>query len=125
MSRNGKGERPGDRLGGRLGELQVVESVGISTAELRVWCEAGWVAPAEGEGGPVFDDVDLARIRLVRELRDDLALDAEAIPVVLSLVDQLYGVRRELRALARAVDQQDREIAARIRAAYRALAARN
>ena len=121
MSRNGKGER----LGGRLGERQVVESVGISTAELRVWCEAGWVAPAEGEDGRVFDDVDLARIRLVRELRDDLGLDAEAIPVVLSLVDQLYGVRRELRALARAVDQQDREIAARIRAAYRALAAGN
>lgn len=118
MSRNGRG--------GRLGERQVVESVGISTAELRVWCEAGWVAPAEGDpesgGGRVFDDVDLARIRLVRELRDDLGLDAEAIPVVLSLVDQLYGVRRELRALARAVDQQDRAVAARIREVYRALA---
>ncbi len=106
----------------RWGEAEVVEMLGtVGLAELRVWCEAGWVAPALGEAGPVFDEVDLARIRLVVELRDDLALDEEAIPVVLSLVDQLYGVRRELRALARAVDQQPEEVAAHVRAAYRAL----
>jgi chaperone modulatory protein CbpM len=104
----------------RLDEARAVERAGVSRHELRVWCEAGWVTPARGEAGPVFDEVDLARIRLVCQLRDDLGLDAEAIPVVLSLVDQLYGVRRELRALARAVEAQDAEIAARIRAAYRA-----
>jgi chaperone modulatory protein CbpM len=121
--------RSGARLGRspvtRLGEAQVVERLGtLSVAELRVWCEAGWVSPARGEAGPVFDEVDLARIRLVRELRDDLGLDEEAVPVVLSLVDQLYGMRREFRALARAVDQQPAEVAAHIRAAYRALAER-
>ena len=137
MSRNGKALR--------LGEHQVVESVGISVTELRIWCEAGWVAPAAeldagdaadgaaggaagggtGAGGrPVFDDVDVARVQLVRQLRDDLGLDAEFIPVVLSLVDQLYGVRRELRALAQAVEQQDQSVVARIRDAYCTLAGR-
>lgn len=106
----------------RWAEAEVVEMLGtVEIAELRVWCEAGWVAPALGEAGPVFDEVDLARIRLVRTLRDDLGLDEDAIPVVLSLVDQLYGVRRELRALARAVDQQPDEVAAPVRAAFRAL----
>ena len=109
----------------RLDEAQVVERLGtVSVAELRVWCEAGWVAPARGEAGPVFDEVDVARIRLVCELRDDLGLDEGAIPVVLSLVDQLYGVRRELRTLARAVDQQPADVAAGIRASYRVLAQR-
>ncbi len=84
--------------------------------------DAGAGAGGDAGRGPVFDDVDVARIQLVRQLRDDLGLDAEAIPVVLSLVDQLYGVRRELRALARAVDQQDPAVAGRIRDAYRALA---
>jgi chaperone modulatory protein CbpM len=112
----------GARPGRSLDEAQVVERLGtLSVAELRVWCEAGWVSPALGERGPVFDEVDLARIRLVCELRDDLDLDEGAIPVVLSLVDQLYGVRRELRALARAVDAQPGEVVARVRAAYRAL----
>lgn len=108
---------------GRLwGEAEVVEMLGtVGTAELRLWCEAGWVSPALGEAGPVFDEVDVARIRLVRALRDDLALDEGAIPVVLSLVDQLYGVRRELRTLARAVEQQPDEVAAPVRAAFRKL----
>ena len=110
------------RAGRILGETQVVEQVGrLTVAELRLWCESGWVAPARGEAGPVFDEVDIARVRLVCELRDDLGLDEGAIPVVLSLVDQLYGLRRELRALARAVEQQPDEVAAPVRAAYRAL----
>ncbi len=113
------------RAGRKLGEAQVIEQVGrLSVAELRLWCEAGWVAPAQpasaDEAGPVFDEVDIARVRLVCELRDDLGLDEGAIPVVLSLVDQLYGLRRELRALARAVEQQPDEVAAPVRAAYRA-----
>jgi chaperone modulatory protein CbpM len=115
------------RSGRRWAEAEVVEMLGrVEVAELRVWCAAGWVAPAQpgipGEAGPVFDEVDLARIRLVCELRDDLGLDDDAIPVVLSLVDQLYGVRRELRALARAVEQQPDEVAAPVRAAFRKLA---
>lgn len=108
--------------GQRLQEAEVVEQLRtVSITELRVWCAAGWVAPARGEAGPVFDQVDLARIRLVCELRDDLGLDEGSIPVVLSLVDQLYGMRRDLRALAGAVDQQPADVAASVRAAYRAL----
>jgi chaperone modulatory protein CbpM len=116
------GEGRGAKRRARLDEAQVVRALEtVSVAELRLWCEAGWVAPARGEAGFVFDEVDLARIRLVRELRDDLGLDEDAIPVVLSLVDQLYGVRRELRALARAIEQQPDDIAARVRAALRGL----
>jgi chaperone modulatory protein CbpM len=107
----------------RLAETQVVRTAGVTTAELRVWCDSGWVTPAHGEnGGQVFDEIDVARVCLVRELRHDLGLDDEAIPVILSLLDQLYGVRRELRTLARAVEQQEGDVAARVRAAYRALA---
>lgn len=110
----------------RLGEAQLVEQIGrLSVAELRVWCEAGWIAPAEpaqpGETDAVFDEVDIARVRLVCELRDDLGLDEGSIPVVLSLVDQLYGLRRELRALAQAVEQQPAEVAGPVRDAYLAL----
>ena len=114
------------RKGRGWGEAEVAEMLGtVEVAELRVWCEAGWVAPAQpgipGEAGPVFDEVDVARIRLVHELRDDLGLAEDAISVVLSLVDQLYGVRRELRALARAVEQQPEEVSAPVRAAFRKL----
>lgn len=107
----------------RLREHEAAEALGtVTVAELRVWVAEGLVAPAEGAEGPVFDEVDLARLRLVCELRDACGLDAEAIPVVLSLIDQVHGLRRELRALSRAVEMQPDEVRAEVVRAYRAVA---
>ena len=104
-----------------LREREAVETLGtVTVSELRVWVSEGWVTPARTEDGPAFDAADLARLRLVRDLRDDLGLDEEAIPVVLSLLDQVHGLRRELRALAAAVDALPPEARAAVRAAYRA-----
>ena len=54
--------------------------------------------------------VDVARLRLIRELHHDLAIDAEAMPVVLSLVDEMYTLRRRLAALARALAETPAEV---------------
>ena len=55
------------------------------------------VRPDGPPGGYVFREIDVARVRLIVELRDALRLDEEALPVVLSLMDQLYEERRRLR----------------------------
>ncbi len=90
-----------------LNERDVVATVRrIELRELRLWVREGWVKPATGESGPVFDDLDVARIRLVCDLRMEMSLPADAVPVVLSLLDQIHGLRRELRGLADAVDAQ-------------------
>lgn len=89
--------------------------------ELRLWVQQGWVRPSEGRNGPVFDELDIARIRLVRDLRKDMALPSDTVPVILSLLDQLHGLRRELRGLAGAVDEQPEETRAQIVQAYRRL----
>ena len=45
----------------KLTEEQVVEAVGtISLKQLRVWVSRGWIVPAHGESGPVFDEMDVA-----------------------------------------------------------------
>ncbi|HEY9039445.1 MAG TPA: chaperone modulator CbpM [Roseovarius sp.] len=104
-----------------LYERDVVAAVRrLQLQELRLWVEMGWVRPAESEGGPVFDDLDVARIRLVCDLRKDMALPTDAVPVVLSLLDQIYALRRELRGLAGAVDTQPAEIRQAVVDAYRA-----
>ncbi|MFP3942530.1 MAG: chaperone modulator CbpM [Alphaproteobacteria bacterium] len=109
----------------KLSEAQVVRTLGtVSRSELRVWVREGWIAPASGDGGPLFDETDVARIRLVCQLRDDLELNEESVSVVLSLMDQLYGLRRELKALAQAVDRQPEDVRGRIHSAYRTLASR-
>ena len=47
----------------------------------------------------------MARVRLIQELRDDMQVNEEALPVVLSLLDQLYDLRRRLRELGDAIGQ--------------------
>ena len=88
-------------------------------AELRrdtlyVWIERGWLSPVRDGGAWQFREIDVARVRLIRELNEDLDLTADALDVVLPLLDQVHGLRRELRRLADAVDTQPPEIRNRI-----------
>lgn len=82
----------------------------LSRRELRLWVRQGWVRPAVGEAGPVFDELDIARLRLLCDLRKEMALPTTAMPVVLNLIDQLYQTRRDLRTLLRALDDQPEDV---------------
>ncbi|MGB3247079.1 MAG: chaperone modulator CbpM [Sulfitobacter sp.] len=104
----------------KLDEKQVVATVHrLQLRDLRLWVSEGWVRPAISEHGPVFDELDVARIRLVCDLNKDLSLPRDAVPVVLSLLDQVHGLRRELRDLADAVDRQPDATRKAIVATYR------
>ncbi len=106
----------------RMNEAQVVAEVTeVTLSRLRVWVGDGWVLPSRrDDGAPEFDAIDIARLRLVCHLKDELNINDEAIPVVLSLLDQLHGVRRELKALAGALDRQPEHVRNELLAAYRA-----
>lgn len=105
----------------RLSESDVVVEVEeVTLTRLRVWVRDGWVVPSHAtDGAPQFDEMDVARLRLLCHLKDELDFGDEAIPVVLSLLDQVYGLRRELKALARAVDRQPEAVRQELLAAYR------
>lgn len=83
---------------------QVLEEVRLSRVELTGWIEQRWILPAQEEGAYVFSEVDVARIRLICELRRDMQIDEEAIPVVLSLLDQVYALRHALSQLNNAIN---------------------
>jgi chaperone modulatory protein CbpM len=104
------------RLEEVLSELRTVERTEIMT-----WIEAEWVRPEQDETGPRFGPIDLARLRLIKELKEDLEVGAEAMPVVLSLVDEMYTLRRQLAALARAMSEAPAELRATVRTRCRML----
>ena len=105
----------------KLREQEVVEQVGrVSVSELRVWVSEGWIAPEADAQGYLFSEIDVARIRLVCQLREDCDLTADAMPVVLSLIDQIHGLRRELRTLAQIVGDEPDDVRRRIHQAFRA-----
>jgi chaperone modulatory protein CbpM len=83
---------------------------GLDRVELLRWVENRWVLPERRGGSWVFHDVDVARVELILEIRREWALDDEAMPLVLSLLDQVYGLRRQLRRLSDALEGQPAEI---------------
>ena len=69
---------------------------GIVTETLEVWLELRWVIPDETVN---FSDREVARARLILDLKGDLGVNDEGIDVILHLLDQLHGVRRILTQL--------------------------
>ena len=94
---------------------------GLDRGELVRWVENRWVLPEEpsGETGErwVFHEVDIARVELILDMRRDFAVDDEAMPLVLSLLDQVYSLRRQMRRLCDALEQQPPEVRDAIRQA--------
>jgi len=97
----------------------VTEIRRITLTDLRLCVQEGWVRPAAGDSGPVFDDLDIARLRLVCDLRTDLSLPDDAVAMMLLLIDQVHGLRRELRSLAHAVEAQPESVRRAVIAACR------
>ena len=75
----------------------------------RVWA-VGWVLPVRREGDYLFREIDVARVRLIVEFRREMRIAEENLPMVLSLLDQVYSLRRELRDLAGAVGAQSEDV---------------
>jgi chaperone modulatory protein CbpM len=89
----------------------------LEQIELVEWIERRWVEPeADAEGGWVFHEIDVARTRLVYDLRRELEVAEPTVPLVLSLLDQVYELRSTLKAMTRALESQPPEVQAAIRA---------
>lgn len=90
---------------------------------LEVWLAEGWLLP-EGEqaGEPMFSDADLARARLIQDLRGDLGVNDEGIGVILDLLDQIHGLRGTLRRVLTNLQEEAPEVRERLADALRARA---
>ena len=92
---------------------------GLDETELVTWIERGWVQPEPDGSTWSFQEIDVARVHLIHDLRRQMGIGDEAIPVLLSLLDQVYELRSRLRAVVRAVDAQPDEVRKAILAAVR------
>jgi chaperone modulatory protein CbpM len=84
--------------------------VDLPAQELTGWIERGWVRPETGEAGWVFQEVDVARVRLIHDLRRGMDVGEDTMSLVLSLLDQVYELRGQLKAVLRAVGAQSPEL---------------
>ena len=86
-------------------DVVIARCSGLHRPDLERWIALGWVRPDGSAGGYLFREIDVARVGLIQQLRDDLGVEEETLPLVLSLLDQLYDARRQMRALADALGE--------------------
>jgi chaperone modulatory protein CbpM len=72
----------------------------LPEAELVSWVERGWVRPEGTEPDWVFQEIDVARVRLIHDFGRAMAVPEDTMPLVLSLLDQVYTLRGQMRAIA-------------------------
>ena len=76
-----------------IGEQEFLHRAQLDHATLTIWIEEAWLSPAERDGERVFEEIDLARARLIVDLRQNMGVNDPGVGVILHLLDQLHGLR--------------------------------
>jgi chaperone modulatory protein CbpM len=63
---------------------------------LDMWIEVEWLVPSGTPAEIGFSELDIARAKLIRELKQDLGVNDEGVGIILSLLDQMHGLRTAL-----------------------------
>ena len=72
------------------------------------------IRPVMSDAGPHYREVDLARLRLICDLEEDYTLGEDGLLLVLSLLDEMHGLRGDLHSLLSAVAEQPDEVRERL-----------
>ena len=86
----------------------------LTVTRLRVWVAQGWIKPADAMA-QAYSEADLARAVLICNLEDELGFDEEDVPVLLNLIDQIHGLRAELKGLLDALEDLPPELRTTVR----------
>src|ERR1700744_5326900 len=95
----------------------LLRSRGLERRGLTRWLENRWGLPERHGETWVVHEVDVARVELIVGIRRDFAIDDEAMELVLGLLDQVYGMRRQMRRLCDAIAGQPQDVQDAIRRA--------
>ena len=99
-------------------ETEVIAQVSrLTQIRLHAYIEAEAVHPTRSERGLLFETRDLARLDLLCELEEAYDMGAEALAVLITVLDQLHAARADRQALLDAISDEPPEVRARIAAA--------
>lgn len=69
---------------------------GIDQEIILQFIDYEWIQPADTKN-LILDEEDIARIKLISELRQNLGVNDDAIPIILHLIDQLNQLHLRLK----------------------------
>jgi len=69
---------------------------GLGRPDSERWILKQWVKSDVGRGEYEYCEIDVARARLIRDLRDDSEVDKASLPVAMLTTDHLHQLRRRI-----------------------------
>lgn len=78
----------------------------LTSVHVERWVARGLLRPSGTAEAWSFEQIDVARARLLAELIDELGFDDESVETVVDLVDQVNTLRRQLDLLGHAIGEQ-------------------
>lgn len=82
----------------------------LTVRHVELFVARRWLIPVQTDPAILFAEIDLARAQLLRDLYLDMALDEEALPTVLRLMDRMYRMRSDMRRLCAAIASQPDDV---------------
>ncbi len=90
-----------------LTEEELIATITRLTSDrLTEYLAAEIVIPEQSAQGVVYRSIDVARLELACELHEQYDMEADALSMMISLIDQMHGLRAELREVLNAVEAQ-------------------
>lgn len=86
----------------------------VDRATLETYIAHSWIKPIANREIWYFEEIDIARVRLVHNLHEGMMVQGDAMDIVLSLLDQMYSHRERIRKVMKAIDRQPHEVQQKI-----------
>ena len=67
-----------------IGKLDFLERARLDRETLEVWIEEEWLLPTRTANELVFSEMDLARAKLIQDLKHDMGVNDEGVGVILN-----------------------------------------
>ena len=73
---------------------------------LEVWIEEEWLVPGGDASELTFSEADLARVKLIRDLKQDMGVNDEGVGIILNLLDQMHSLRKAVTSVLPSVSER-------------------
>jgi len=84
-----------------ISKADFLEYLQLDHETLQIWIEEEWLIPIQTEAEFSFSELDVARAKLILELKAEMGVNDPGVGVILNLLDQMHGLRRALAGVLR------------------------
>jgi chaperone modulatory protein CbpM len=75
---------------------EIIELYELNEVFIYDCIEREWIMPTDTEA-PLLDQEDIARILLIKDLKEVFGVNDESIPIILHLIDQIHWLKSRLK----------------------------